>query len=116
VRLKEVVKKWGTEQWLENDERYCAKLLFINPGYKSSLHWHPRKCETFIVVAGKIWLERRISSGHIMGQSFVPYQSITLEPGVPHRFQAIDEQAVVVECSTKHSDEDVVRIEESTAL
>jgi mannose-6-phosphate isomerase-like protein (cupin superfamily) len=52
--MKEVIveKLWGQERILHNDSKYCMKELTINPGFKSSMHRHIVKEETFLVVAG----------------------------------------------------------------
>ena len=39
---------------------------------------------------------------------------ITLMPGTPHAFQGMTQGATLLEISTSHSDEDVVRLTEST--
>lgn len=123
MKLIEVAKLWGAEQWLKNDEQYCMKLLFLKPGFQSSMHYHKEKTETFLVVAGRVALETMPyyhshpdQSEVIKIQRLQPYQSITLNPYTPHRFRSIVSEAVIVEASTFHSDEDVVRLEESREI
>lgn len=123
MQLIEVPKLWGSEQWANNDSDYCMKALYLNRGFQSSMHYHERKKETFMCVAGKVKLEimphYKTSAeqyGVIHNVYLQPYQSYTLLPGVPHRFQAITDGAVVIEASTFHSDEDVVRLEESRRI
>jgi D-lyxose ketol-isomerase len=36
-----------------------------------------------------------------------------LLPGIPHRFWAVNDVCTIVECSTQHLDDDVVRLENS---
>ncbi len=115
MAIVEVEKLWGSEQWLHNGDDYCAKLLFLNHGFQCSLHYHPVKRESFICVAGKVRLEVLQNDGHIQNIYLQPYQHYTLEPGKAHRFRAITPTAVIVEASTKHSDSDVVRLEDSRA-
>jgi D-lyxose ketol-isomerase len=123
MKLVEVEKKWGNEQWLENSEKYCMKLLFLDHGFQSSLHFHRTKTETFLCVAGKVLLEvMPFYKSHpdqfdvVMRHYLQPYQHFTLKAGIPHRFTAITAEAVIVEASTKHDDDDVVRIEESKEI
>ncbi len=122
MAIIEVEKLWGSETWLNNDEDFCAKLLFLNKGFQCSLHFHPRKREIFICVAGKVKLEvmpfyrNYVDSFDVTKTIYLqPYQHFMLEPGIPHRFTAITPTAVIVEASTKHSDDDVVRLEDSRA-
>lgn len=118
--FKNVEKVWGTEIWLVNNERYCAKLLTIKPGYQCSLHYHPIKKETFIVLDGGVNLELGMSNDTSYGTThtfLVAGESWTLEPNTPHRFSSYtDSPAVILEISSTHSDDDVVRLEESRAL
>ena len=96
------------------------KILNLNPGWQSSLHYHKRKRETFLVVSGRVKLE--VISGYRIGHErrrtlyLIPYQHFTLDPYVPHRFTAVGGPAVIVEASMKHDDKDVYRIEESRAI
>lgn len=111
-----VPKMWGTEHWIVNNDKYCFKVLTVNPGFQCSLHYHKKKEETFIVYDGEILLEQRDVRAF-------PYEEVLgagmqrhIEPRTPHRFQARNGVALVLEISTHHDDTDVVRIEESKKL
>ena len=41
--MKIVTKPWGKEIWLELNERYCYKRIYINAGYKTSFQYHEKK-------------------------------------------------------------------------
>ena len=105
-----VDKVWGREIWLVNETEYCSKLLEINKGASSSLHYHPRKKETFMVATGKIRLEH----GKAVDVMRAGPKVVTILPGTPHRFKAL-KQSSLLETSTHHDDEDTVTIEESKA-
>lgn len=102
-----VPKLWGYEKWLENNNRYCCKLLVINKGYQCSLHYHKEKDEMFYVSKGHIRLE---SNGKISYMKEGNFTRIT--PGTKHRFRGI-EDSVIIEVSTHHEESDSYRIEES---
>lgn len=122
--FKTVDKVWGQEIWLVNNDRYCAKLLHINSGWQCSLHMHPIKKETFIVLDGGVGLEVGMgfdengeSPTYFEKLQLVPGETYTLEPNTYHRFWSYtDTDAVVLEISSTHDDTDVVRIEESRPL
>ena len=117
---KTVTKVWGSEKWLHNDQKYCMKILELNPGYQSSLHFHKLKTETFLVVAGTVRLE--VIKGYRVGMDsrevkiLKPLDYYTLNPFTPHRFSTLDGPATIIEASTKHSDEDVYRLEQSRTI
>ena len=108
---------WGNEEWIVNNERYCGKILHINPGVYSSLHFHPVKDETFMCVEGLIGLavvRGLYATVHIMrGWA---RDVVDLPHNTPHRFWAIDGTAEVVEFSSRHDDADVVRLDESRQI
>ena len=119
--MAKIVKKlWGIERWLHNENDYCMKILELNPGFQSSLHYHKHKRETFLVTQGNVHLE--VISGYRVGQErkklvvLGPGRFYTLDPYVPHRFTAIGDRAMIVEASTRHDDRDVFRLEESRKL
>jgi D-beta-D-heptose 7-phosphate kinase/D-beta-D-heptose 1-phosphate adenosyltransferase len=102
-----VPKVWGYEKWLENNDKYCSKLLSLKKGYQCSLHFHKLKDEMFLVTLGHVRFELGDEILHMMPGSF-----IRVSPGVKHRFRGM-EDSEILEISTHHSEEDSYRIEES---
>lgn len=51
-----IPKGWGGEKIIENNEKYCGKLLLFIKGKKCSLHTHFEKQESFYIHSGKIWV------------------------------------------------------------
>jgi mannose-6-phosphate isomerase-like protein (cupin superfamily) len=111
-----ITKVWGAEEVLVNNDKYCSKILHIRNRYRCSLHYHPTKDETFIALEGMVKVE----------YSPVPYNkkheailsgkfrdAIHIPPNTLHRFQSFAGDAMLLEVSTPHSDEDVVRLEPS---
>ncbi len=104
--MQEVKKVWGKEIWIKNDEKYCMKEMTLNKGYQCSLHCHKVKTETFYIAKGKVNLqiEEKELKDNIL--YFGDYYHIN--PGVYHRFIGL-EDSIIIECSTKHSDDDSYR-------
>ncbi len=67
---KFVNKSWGNELWVVNDKEndYCGKILEIDPGKGTSLHFHSNKHETFFVLDGS-----NIIASNIIFFSFFTY-------------------------------------------
>ena len=105
--MEQVEKVWGTEEIIVNNDLYCGKFLNIAPGYQCSLHYHVVKDETFFVAVGKVDMQ-------VGDEAFVlnEGESVRILPGTPHRFGSRS-LAVIIEISTPHSDDDVVRLEPS---
>lgn len=102
-----VPKLWGYEKWLENNDKYCCKLLSINKGYQCSLHYHKEKDEMFFVTKGHVRLESDGEVIHMRAGNFA-----RILPGTKHRFRGI-EDSMIIEVSTHHEESDSYRIEKS---
>lgn len=106
--METVIKKWGYEQIICNNEDYCGKLLNIKGGAVCSYHAHPRKKETFLVLLGHVEIT-------VEGECkvYAPMdEPVTIEPGQKHKFRGITD-AVLLEVSTHHEDDDIERFSES---
>src|SRR5258708_3004952 len=115
TKVERIVDKiWGKEFWIVNNDKYCLKFLYIEPGKMCSLHYHPIKDETFYIEEGvcNLQIGDRVTV-------MEPGDSVRLMPEMPHRFwvqKNAEEGCMVIEVSTHHEDSDVVRLEESRVL
>ena len=105
---KIVPKKWGEEEWLVNNEKYCGKRMLIRGGFYSSYHKHKIKEETFYVLNGKLEIIKEktyyvVKSG----------ETFHVKPEEYHSFRAL-EDTIFFEFSTHHSDEDNYRLTQSS--
>jgi len=118
VKTLHVVEKvWGRELWLQADggiaDGYCGKVLEIAPGASGSKHWHREKHETWLVLDGAVRVEYDGGTGHrceTLRQGAV----LSLPPATWHRMTGLAPSgARIMEVSTPHADDDVVRMEPS---
>jgi mannose-6-phosphate isomerase-like protein (cupin superfamily) len=112
MRETVVEKLWGTETVIHNDEKYCMKILDLNYNWQSSLHMHRKKEETFLVVSGIVELEVEGKGKFVLK----PSMYYTILPGTYHRFRALTNVASIVEASTQHFEDDVMRKEPSRQI
>ena len=105
---KVVEKVWGKEVWIVNNEDYCGKFLHINKGAECSYHYHPVKRETFKAICGQVGLTVD-GKGYMLNSFSRPK---TIQPGTPHCFRGLTD-AILLEISTHHDDDDVVRLKET---
>lgn len=110
--LKIVKKPWGKEVWLELNDRYCYKRIYINAGYKTSFQYHRQKLETNYIIEGQaeIWLEN--DQGTIDKKIMKAGEFFTVRPPKKHRVIAVTD-LILQEVSTPEVD-DVIRIEDDT--
>ena len=115
--FKHVEKTWGSEDWLVNTELYCAKVLTINQHCGGSFHHHEKKDETFLCLSGQAMLLWG-STPHHVNINVSSLDSVELllglfvriSPNTPHLLIGLSEiPAQILEVSTHHDDEDVVR-------
>ena len=105
-----VPKGWGEELIIENNEKYCGKLLIFKQGCKFSMHYHMIKDETWYVDKGEFlyrWIDTDTAEVH--EQHLQVGDTVRQRPGQPHQLEAITE-GTIFEVSTTHSDSDSYRV------
>ena len=108
--MKTIYKPWGREEWLELNEKYCYKRIYINAGYKTSFQYHNKKYETNYLISGtaELWLEN--DSGVIEKKIIHENEYFNVPPPRKHRIIALT-NIILQEVSTPEVD-DVIRIED----
>ena len=113
AKAKVVEKEWGREIWMANnaEENYCGKILQINQGYNTSLHFHLEKHETFYITKGQLQVDSICTiNGVKMSRILSEGDTLELKRGVPHQLIAYDGDVEFIEISTFHKDSDSKRI------
>ncbi len=103
-----IPKPWGAEEVVEINERYMVKKLTMLAGKRCSLQYHNIKKETIYVLSGKLKIIYGLTQDALDEKVYMPGESLSLEPGVIHRMEAI-EDATYLEASTPEMD-DVIRL------
>lgn len=104
-----VPKTWGEERHYQNNDLYCSKLLIINPGKATSMHFHIDKHETMLVVAGQLAIDMIINKEYTT-MTVGPWKAFVIAPGLPHSLRALSEEVRLIESSTPDHDDDSIRI------
>lgn len=123
--IKKVPKGWGYELWIANGPLYCGKLLHLEKGKRTSIHYHLIKTETMYLQSGKV----RLHLLYVMGPNnntggdlsylvtsggysvdLDPGDSFHIVRGLVHRIEAL-ENSDLYEFSTEHFDWDSIRVE-----
>ena len=105
-----VPKGWGEELIIENNDKYCGKLLIFKAGCKFSMHYHMIKDETWYVDKGEFiyrWIDTETAEVH--EQHLKVGDIVRQRPGQPHQLEAKTE-GIIFEVSTTHSDSDSYRV------
>lgn len=103
--MNETIKKsWGHELVINNNSKYCGKILFFLKGKKGSLHYHKLKEETWYVNSGKFLIQKddemiQLEKGSILH----------IPPYAKHQVEALEDGSIF-EVSTQHFDEDTYRV------
>ncbi len=110
---KIVQKPWGKEVWLELNDRYCYKRIYINAGTKTSFQYHNQKRETNYIISGEaeVWLEDD-KWGIVQKIIMKAGDYFNVPPTKKHRVIALTD-IILQEVSTPEVD-DVIRIEDDT--
>ena len=110
--MKIINKPWGKEEWLELNEKYCYKRIYINKGYKTSYQYHNFKRETNYLIQGtaEVWLEN--DEGVVEKKIMKAGEFFNVTPPKKPRVIAFTD-IILQEVSTPEVD-DVIRIEDDT--
>ena len=110
---KTIHKPWGKEVWLELNERYCYKRIYINAGSRTSYQYHNHKLETNYIAEGtaEVWLEN--NDGIVEKTIMKKGDFFSVRPPKKHRVIAITD-VILQEASTPEVD-DVIRIEDDSS-
>jgi choline kinase/mannose-6-phosphate isomerase-like protein (cupin superfamily) len=108
-----VYKPWGKEVWLELNEKYCYKRIYINAGTKTSYQYHEKKLETNFIIEGtaEVWLED--DAGVVKKSIMNAGEFFTVQPPKKHRVVAITD-IILQEVSTPEVN-DVIRISDDSS-
>tara|TARA_B100002019_G_C21196654_1_gene561786 strand:+ start:275 stop:679 length:405 start_codon:yes stop_codon:yes gene_type:complete len=113
AKAKVVEKEWGREIWMANNSShdYCGKILQINQGYNTSLHFHLQKHETFYITKGQLQVDLICTiDGVKMTRILNKGDVLEIDVGQPHQLIAYDGDVEFIEISTFHRDSDSLRI------
>lgn len=109
-KSKKIIKNWGYELIIENNENYCGKILHFTQKAKFSMHFHIKKHETWYVQSGKFILSYiNTNNADHHKKEILPGDVIVIKPGQPHQLETID-GGDIFEVSTKHYDNDSYRV------
>lgn len=104
----EVKKPWGKEVWYAVvPKKYMGKVLHINRGQRTSMHYHEKKDETLYVWGGKLiyrWIDEK---GKEREDTFGFNERMRIRPGVKHSLGAGHQNVILFEVSTCHPDDSV---------
>ena len=103
-----IPKPWGQEEVIEINNKYMVKKLTMNKGCRCSLQYHTFKKETIYVLSGILRIYHGKNQSELLASDFISGQSITLQPGVIHRMEAV-QTSTYLEASTPEMD-DVTRL------
>lgn len=104
---KAVKKPWGSYLVLEECPTYWLKKLFINKGEALSLQSHKRRYEIWIVLEGKILVQKG-NERFILKKGGV----VRIEKEEKHRISGLVKSCVLEAAFGKLNEEDIVRHED----
>jgi mannose-6-phosphate isomerase-like protein (cupin superfamily) len=107
---KHIEKPWGWEKWIEINENYVVKELFMKEGNSCSLQYHEKKHETFYLVKGMLKFYVGDDKNHLKEIILNSGDYYTIPPFLIHRMEAIVD-SLYIESSTNFLD-DVIRLED----
>lgn len=109
--LREIVikpKPWGREIWFAWTSSYAGKILEIEKGHRFSLQYHEKKCETQLIIEGKVKFTYGKNPKKLTEMTLNAGEKVDIPPGTLHRAQAL-QKTIIFEVSTPDLD-DVIKL------
>lgn len=106
--IRIIEKPWGREEVIEINDIYMFKKLLMKTGHRCSLQYHEHKKETIYVLSGELRILYGNDIENLESKIFTSGESITIEPNVIHRMEAVSDSEYF-EASTPEID-DVIRL------
>jgi mannose-6-phosphate isomerase-like protein (cupin superfamily) len=111
-KSEKIIKKWGFEEILINNSKFCGKILhYNNKGSISSFHLHPIKTELFRCISGAFMFRYKNAKGFTEETRMNIGDSVYIPNCQPHQLESLEDNSEILEISTYHNDLDVIRIE-----
>jgi len=103
---KVVVKPWGYEFLIFENECVAAWFLHIRKGHSTSMHCHPGKKTSLIVLSGKALCNTFEHRNYLNGMN-----AVVIEPGVFHSTQSMSTEGIdLIEVESPPNKTDLVRL------
>jgi mannose-6-phosphate isomerase-like protein (cupin superfamily) len=107
-KIEEKIKPWGREIWFAWTPMYAGKILEIRKGHRFSLQYHEKKCETQLIMQGKVKFTYGKDPKKLKSVTLNAGEKVDILPGLIHRAEAITD-TVIFEVSSPELD-DVVKV------
>jgi len=108
-------KPWGSEVVWTLTDNYMAKTVEVVKGKHTPLVVHEEKEKSIIVIRGPLYL----TYGGCCNEETVPIYKLPegwswyIEPGMIHRYQAIESPVMLIEVATPQFEDGVVLVDEN---
>lgn len=106
--MKQTPKIWGSTVKLFDRNNVEVHRIEAKDGGYCSKHWHKYKFNLFYVESGRLWIRQWLANGNSSDIALVAGESLTVRPGVLHRFEAL-ENTVAYEIYWAELDDDIYR-------
>ena len=108
-RDRVVLKPWGYEYLIFQNEHVAAWRLHIKHGHSTSMHCHPLKKTCLIVLSGHALCNTFYRRNYIKGMG-----AVIIEKGVFHSTQALSDEGIdLIEIETPPNKTDLVRFNDA---
>jgi len=104
-------KYWGKIESITSGKNYAGKKIFMNAGTQSSLEYHVKKKEGYILQSGKLKVGLRVGRAENRSVILNPGDTYVIKPGTMHMRISL-EPSTIIEISTADDDKDSNLVED----
>lgn len=103
-----VIKKpWGQEYLVFRNDYTAVWILHIKKGFRTSMHCHPNKKTSLVVLSGSVQCPT-LASEDVLSRG----QGYLIDKGVFHATEALSDNVVVLETETPTNKKDLIRLQD----
>ena len=106
-KAEKIDKSWGYELIRVNnkEEDYCSKILYIEAGKNTSMHYHLKKHETFYVREGMLLITTiDPQTTETTTTALLPGECMEIPRGQAHQLSAQDDEDVEFDETSTYDD------------
>lgn len=103
-----VQKPWGYEYLMFENDYVAIWILHLKKNQSTSIHCHPRKKSSLIVLSGKV-----LTSTLTEWFEFDPLQGVVYNAGVFHSTKALQDDTFIMETESPPDKRDLVRLKDA---
>lgn len=101
--MPESKKLWGVEGTIISTDDYSARIYVISPNKETGETMHRKRDKTIFITQGSVQVTLKGTT-----RTLKVGERVHIPPKTPHKFRAVNGEAIILEVGTKFDEKDLV--------